>query len=165
MTLPDQRVFPLLRDDFVLGWSDIATADYCGTSHGYTRRQTAVGTTNGAGGRNVQIFVLAPDGVVLHALPGFWHPEDFAEELRFAQQVAALWSDPDRTRADKERMFGALHAVALRRCDEHTTARSDWQGFDRNRELARAAGMTPKDAREVLRSIAKKARALVDTAA
>lgn len=128
----------LLRDDFVLGWKNNEREEYCGTSRGYSRVQTAVGTTNGAGGHNVQIFVLSPDLVVLHALPGFWHPEDLANELRFAEVLHRLWRDDSRTRAEKERMWSRLHGVELRRQSEATTARSDWQGFDRATELMRA---------------------------
>ena len=75
MSLPHQAVYPMLKSDFVLGWKNIIREDYVGRSHGYTSRQTSVGTTNGAGPHNVQIFVLSPELVVLHALPGFWHPE------------------------------------------------------------------------------------------
>ena len=77
-------MFPLLKSDFVVGWKNIQREDYVGASHGYTCEQPAVGTTNGAGPRNTQMFVLSPGGVVLHALPGFWHPDELAAELHFS---------------------------------------------------------------------------------
>src|SRR5687767_15719283 len=98
----------MLRERFVVGWHNIWREPYVGQSHGYSRHQMVVGTTNGAGGRNMQIFVLSPDLVVLHALPGFWHPEDFAQELRFAEALAAVWADSTLTRAQKDRLFRAV---------------------------------------------------------
>ena len=85
MSLPQEPTFSLLKDHFVVGWKNIDREDFVGSSHGYTCAQKAVGTTNGAGPRNTQMFVLSSDGVVLHCLPGFWHPEDLAHELRFAR--------------------------------------------------------------------------------
>lgn len=139
MTLPDENVLGLLKSSFVVGWKNIEREEHVGQSHGYGRMHTAVGTTNGAGGSNVQIFVLSPDRVVLHALPGFWHPEDLAAELQFALVVDRLWRDDTRTRAEKEQMFASMHARELRTQSEDTTARSEWQGFDKSRELRLAA--------------------------
>jgi hypothetical protein len=83
----------------------------------------------------VQIFVLAADGTVLHALPGFWHPEDLARELRFALLVARLWADETRTLEEKGRMFRLLHIAELRRQPPATYARSAWQHFDEWAEI------------------------------
>lgn len=138
MTLPDEKVLSKLRDNFVVGWRSIEKEEYCGSSRGYGRTHTAVGTTNGAGGSNVQLFVLSPDLVVLHALPGFWHPDDLAAELDFALVIDRLWQDQGRDRGEKEEMFAKLHRIELRQQSEMTTARSEWQSFDRSRELRRA---------------------------
>jgi hypothetical protein len=137
VTLPDPEVLDLLANDFVVGWSNIEREDHVGTSHGYSSNQTAVGTTNGAGARNVQLLVLSADGVVLHALPGFWHPADLADELRFARQIHRLWLDPERSRTQKEALFLCLHRFELARQSADTIARSDWQGFDRWSEIQR----------------------------
>ena len=72
----------LLAGSFVLGARNIEKDGHVGLSRGYRVDQTAVGTTNGAGGRNVQLLVLAADETVVHALPGFWHAEDLLPELR-----------------------------------------------------------------------------------
>lgn len=138
MTLADETVQQMLRDRFVVGWRNIWREDYVGQSHGYRRDQSAVGTTNGAGGRNMQIFVLAPDLTVLHALPGFWHPEDFAHELRFAEGLARLWQDESLPRQQKDSFFRTLQLAELRSQDRATYARSGWQGFDAHSERARA---------------------------
>ena len=99
----------MLQKDYVCGWKDIRKEDFCGVSHGYSKSQVAVGTTNGAGGRNVQIFVLTPDGRVLLALPGFWHPEDLRTELKFGKVLHRLWRDDSRSLEDKVRMWRRLH--------------------------------------------------------
>lgn len=138
MTLANVTVRNMLQDRFVVGWHNIWREPYVGQSHGYTKNQTAIGTTNGAGGRNMQVFVLSPDLVVLHALPGFWHPDDFAHELRFAEGLASLWADAKVSRAQKDHMFRQVQLAEVRAHDELTFARSAWQDFDAHAERARA---------------------------
>ncbi len=137
MTLADDKVREVLKDRFVVGWKNVMNEQWVGQSHGYSRRQQAVGTTNGAGGRNVQIFVLSPDLVVLHALPGFWHPDDLLGELRFAEAVWSVWKDESLTRAQKEAFHRQVQLQETRHHGEETFARSGWQHFDRHVELAR----------------------------
>ncbi|MHC5066736.1 MAG: hypothetical protein ACYTG5_22500 [Planctomycetota bacterium] len=129
----------MLEKDFVLGWKDIRRTKHVGYSFGYKPKDSSVGTTNGAGPHNVQIFVLSPDRVVLHALPGFWHPEDLAAELRFAKVLARLWSDENRSLDQKRDMYRRLQEHEIRRQSEASTARSGWQGFDRRAEADRLA--------------------------
>ena len=139
MSLPDDAVYPILEKDFVLGWKNIRREDYVGASFGYSKKHACVGTTNGAGAHNVQIFVLSPDLVVLHALPGFWHPEDLARELRFAKALLRLWEDDTRTDAQKQAMYRRLQLTELRYQPAAMYARSDWQEFDKTREGAALA--------------------------
>ena len=89
-----------------------------------------VGTTNGAGAANVQTFVLSPDLVVLHVLPGFWHPEDYVAELEFSKALCRLWQDEGRTRGQKNDMFRRMQLTELRYQEPVMYARCDWQGFD-----------------------------------
>ncbi len=126
----------MLKKHFVVGWKNIRRADFVGSSHGYTCEEAAVGTTNGAGPRNTQIFVLAPDGVVLHCLPGFWHPEDLAYELDMARVIYRLWKDK-RSKQDKRSMFARFHRRAIRTQPRAMIARSGWQGFDASNERKR----------------------------
>lgn len=128
----------MLESDFVVGWKNIRKEDYVGLSYGYKKSQRAVGTSNGAGAHNVQIFVLAPDLVVLHALPGFWHPEDLARELWFSKMLFRLWQDESRTRAQKDDMFARLQLAEPANQPAATFARSQWQGFDASFERGRA---------------------------
>jgi hypothetical protein len=64
VSLSQDPVLSLLKEHFVVGWKNINREDYVGSSHGYTCAQSAVGTTNGAGPRNMQSFVLSPDGAI-----------------------------------------------------------------------------------------------------
>ena len=138
MTLPNKALLRMLKRDFVVGWKDIRNEDFCGVSHGYSKSQTAVGTTNGAGGRNVQIFVLSPDKRVMLALPGFWHPDDLMTELRFAKLIYRLWTDETRSLTSKVRMWKRLQKREAGTHGPLMRARSDWQGFDRFEELGKA---------------------------
>jgi hypothetical protein len=144
VTLPDPEVLALLSDRFVLGVQNIDREKHVGLSHGYRPTQTAIGTTNGAGGRNVQIVVLASDETVLHVLPGFWHAEDLLAELRFALELHTLHRRIDMSPDAKVAMFRAMHRSFVRRQPPTTVARSDWQDFDRNAELSRAQS-EPRD--------------------
>lgn len=144
MTLPDEDVIDLLQRHFVLAARNIERDGHVGLSHGYRADQTAVGTTNGAGGRNVQLVVLATDGTVVHALPGFWHADDLVPELRLALELHALYRDEALSMPSKLAMFTALHRSHLRRHGAAAEARGDWQGFDRAHELIRSQS-EPRD--------------------
>ena len=137
MSLPNDEVLQLLSDNFVLGHKNIHKEEHVGMSHGYTCKQTAVGTTNGAGGRNVQLVVMASDLTVLHVLPGFWHPDDLIRELNFARQLHRLYRDDAMDDEQKQRFAEVLRASHTRGFSDDTIARSDWQGFDRREELNR----------------------------
>ena len=138
MTLPNEEVMALLRERFVLAHRNIERDLHVGLSHGYACNQTAVGTTNGAGGRNVQMLVLAPDETVLLALPGFWHAADLLPELRLGLELHRLYGD-DRI-DDKRRLqlFGALHRAHLAQHGAAAALRGDWQDFDEHHETWRA---------------------------
>lgn len=138
MTLPNEEVMEMLAERFVVGARNIEREGHVGLSHGYACDQTAVGTTNGAGGRNVQIVVMATDETVVHALPGFWHAADLLPELRLALELHRLHVEESLAPAAKLAMFEVLHKSHLRRHGEEATRRGDWQNFDRAYELARA---------------------------
>lgn len=128
----------LLGERFVLGTRNIEKDAHVGLSHGYACDQTAVGTTNGAGGRNVQMLVLAADGTVVHALPGFWHAEDLLPELRLGLALHDLYMDDERPLAGKLAMFAALHRAHVRTHGADAARRGDWQPFDQSYEMDRA---------------------------
>ncbi|HEU4417416.1 MAG TPA: hypothetical protein VFT55_00680 [Planctomycetota bacterium] len=142
MSLPDEEVMDLLQERFLVGFKNIEKESHVGMSHGYRPNQTAVGTTNGAGGRNVQLIVLAADETVLHVLPGFWHAQDLAAELRLALEIHRLHLDETKGSATKKAMFAALHRSHLRRHLEESRSRSEWQGFDQHAEIERCKNET-----------------------
>lgn len=144
VTLPNPEVMALLQERFVLGARNIEREQHVGLSQGYSCSQTAVGTTNGAGGRNVQILVLAADETVVHALPGFWHAEDLCNELRLGLELHRLYCDDERPVEQKQVMLSVMHRAFLRHHGEQEALRGDWQGFDRNHELDRST-REPRD--------------------
>ena len=135
----------MLQSDFVVGWTNIRKSDYVGYSHGYHSKQTSVGTTNGAGPRNTQMFVLSPDLVVLHALPGFWHPEDLESELRFAKVVGKLWGDQSKSLEAKQKIYTRLHRREVFAQSPETFSRSQWQSFDSFTEWQRVENGEKRD--------------------
>lgn len=138
MTLPQDEVLQFLDENFVLGTGNIEKEEHVGISHGYKPCQTAVGTTNGAGGRNVQMVVMAADQTVIHVLPGFWSAEDLLPELAFARKLHEVYCDEGRSAEGKAAMFAAMHRSFARHLSPETIARSRWQGFDVWAEVSRA---------------------------
>lgn len=138
MTLPNDEVYELLRDQFVLGARNIERDEHVGLSQGYKPNQSAVGTTNGAGGRNVQLIVMACDETVLHVLPGYWHADDLQRELRLALRMHRLRDRQDLTAEQKERMFATMHRAFVSSAPADMVARSRWQNFDASAERHRA---------------------------
>jgi hypothetical protein len=143
VTLPDEKVLSLLKNKFEVTWRNIERRNYVGNSYGYTCEQTAVGTTNGAGANNVQIIILSPDHRVLHALPGFWHPKDFARELRLSLVLHSLWKSRQSMKAKKD-TYRRLQLFALKTHPRETFARSRFQGFAQSTEQKKAM-LGPRD--------------------
>lgn len=138
VSLPNEEVLEFLDDKFVLGTRNIEKDEHVGLSRGYKATQSAVGTTNGAGGRNVQIMVLDTDETVIHVLPGYWHPEDLITELEFALQLRELYRDESRSEDAKVAMFEAMHRAHIRRFSDEILGRSRWQHFDAHHEVKRS---------------------------
>ena len=130
MTLPNNDVIDFIGTRFVLAHRNIQKDEHVGMSHGYRSNQSAVGTTNGAGPRNVQFLILAADKTVLHALPGFWHPEDLIPELQLAFEISRLYLDKRKTYSQKAKMFEMLHKAHMRRHGAAAIRRGHWQNFD-----------------------------------
>jgi hypothetical protein len=138
VSLSAAPTFDLLRKDFVCGWRDITGEPWSGVSGRYAQDDGAVWTTNGAGPHNIQMFVLAPDGTVLHCLPGYWESHDLAAELVFAEKLGAVWRDPLLSRAQKDAKFRAMNLEHLAAHSRETVGRSELQGFDKKFEARRA---------------------------
>ncbi len=137
MTLPNDDVIDFIGTRFILVHKNIQSEQHVGMSHGYKDTQSAVGTTNGAGPRNVQFMILAADKTVLHALPGFWHAEDLIPELQLAFEINRLYLDEQKTFNQKAKMYEMLHKSHMRRHGAAAVRRGQWQGFDRHTEVHR----------------------------
>lgn len=145
MSLPQEPVFSKLQNEFVIGWRNIIDQEYVGESAGYTCDQPSVGTTNGAGPHNIQLFVLSSDLTVMHALTGFWHPEDLAKELGLAKQLLAVWNDKNLSRTAKNTKFKQMQLAEFQHASKATVARSGWQGFDASNEMKRVKSGKKRD--------------------
>jgi hypothetical protein len=134
VSLSQEPVFSLLRDEFVCGYRDITGEDYAGVSGEHATTGNAIQTTNGAGPHNLQLFMLAPDGTVLHCLPGYWHPQDLAHEMELAYKLKQVWEDPKLSRGQKNEMFRQMQIGHLQEHSMQMVMRSKMQSFDQKYE-------------------------------
>jgi hypothetical protein len=130
LTLANDVVFARLRDQFVLGYANIERQPYVGLSQGYEPDQTAMGATNGSGGRNLQLAILAADGTVMLALPGFWHALDLLSTLDLAVELHRLHGSAEHSHEQKLAMARSKHETFLKRIGAGMSARSAWQNRD-----------------------------------
>lgn len=137
MSLSNPIVLSKLRNEFVCGTKDITNEPYCGVSGRHDPDGKAIRTTNGAGPHNLQLFMLAPDGTVLHCLTGYWAPADLARELDLGRQMFALWKDPTKSLAQKRQIFQQVQLAHLNEHPPEMVMRSNMQGFDQKFEAKR----------------------------
>lgn len=142
MSLSSDPAFSLLKDKFVCGFHDISHESYAGASGKHKPDENAVDTTNGAGPHNIQMFVLAPDGTVLHCLPGYWNPQDLAQELALAQQLYDVWINPELSLAQKKETFTQMQLAHIEAHSKAEHNRSRMQGFDIQFEAQKRLNVT-----------------------
>ena len=134
MSLSNDTVLTRLRNQFVCGYRNITGEPYAGRSGRHETDSPAVITTNGAGPRNVQMFMLSEDGTVLHCLPGFWSSQDLLAEMTFALNLNRVWLDANLTREVKDLRFEQAHIMHLQQHPQAMIARSHLQDFDARHE-------------------------------
>lgn len=134
MSLSQDPVYGMLRDDFVCGTRDITGMPWSGFSGVHPLDGGAVFTTNGAGPHNIQMFVLAQDGTVLTCLPGFWNPQDLALELRLAEALNKVWIDLSLSLEQKKSKFSEMQLGHITSHPADMVRRSRMQGFDQKFE-------------------------------
>ncbi len=139
MSLSNDSVLNVLKSQFVCGYRNITGQSYAGKSGKHETDGQAIVTTNGAGPHNVQFLFLSEDGVVLHAILGYWDPRDLLWEIRFAQGMNRLWHSSSRSAEDKRKQFQIANRLAIRQLPLDMVARSHLQGFDAKKELKEAA--------------------------
>ncbi len=118
---------------------------YAGNSGTHKPRGTAVETTNGAGSHNIQMFVMNPDGTVLHCLPGYWNPHDLNAELQLGLKLNSLYANPSISMSEKVVQFRRLQTEHVREHSDETHARSKLQGFDMRHEASKPKSDFVKD--------------------
>jgi hypothetical protein len=139
VSLSDDSVLNVLKSQFVCGYRNITGESYAGKSGKHETDGQAIVTTNGAGPHNVQLFFLSKEGVVLHALLGYWSPRDLLWEIRFAQGMQRLWQGSPMSAEDKRKGFQQANLLAIRQLPLDMVARSHLQAFDAKKELKEAA--------------------------
>ena len=137
MSLSKEPAFSNLRNRFVCGYRDISNEPYAGNSGVHATDGNAIETTNGAGPHNIQMFVMAPDGTVLHCMPGYWNPNDLAGELTLAEHLGSVWQDRSMSLEQKKTQFARMQMEHFKQHPHDLVARSHMQGFDRKHELER----------------------------
>jgi len=134
VSLSQEPAFSALQSHFVCGVQDISKQRYAGLSRKHEEDGQAVRTTNGAGPHNLQVFMLSPDGTVLHCLPGYWDPRDLVCEMELAWQLNQVWTDPSLSRAQKDQLFRQMHLAHEKQHPLDMVRRSRMQGFDQKYE-------------------------------
>jgi hypothetical protein len=134
VSLSQEPVFSELKNKFVCTSKDITNEPYCGKSGRHAPTGKGISTTNGAGPHNLQLFVLAPDGTVLHCLPGYWAPQDLVHELKLAEDLFTVWKNPQLSRGQKNQMFKQMQLSHLNEHPTDMVRRSRMQGFDQKFE-------------------------------
>ena len=134
MTLSNDAILNVLKNQFVCGFKNIAGEPWAGRSGHHDTDAPAVVTTNGAGPHNVQMFFLAPDGTVLHCLPGFWSPQDLLPEIGLAAELNRVWMNGNGTPESKQRLFRQAHLAHILRHPTDMAQRSHLQNFDAKHE-------------------------------
>jgi hypothetical protein len=138
VSLSNDSVLNVLRTQFVCGYRNITGEKYAGKSGKHETDGQAIITTNGAGPHNVQLFFLSEDGVVEHALLGFWDPRDLLWEIRFAQGMNRRWQSTAKSEENKRKEFQLANRLAIRQMPPDMIARSHLQKFDAKKEVKQA---------------------------
>jgi hypothetical protein len=134
VSLSQDPIIERLRERFVCGWRNIhGVEEYAGSSHSHPVDSSAVHTTNGAGGRNIQMILISPAGEVLHVLPGYWNPDALRHELDFALELAEI-AARDLPRDEKSDAFLLAHMNHAAKHDALLVRDSTLQAFDKHRE-------------------------------
>ena len=134
MTLSNDAVLNVLKNQSICGFRNIKGEPWAGKSGHHDTDAPAVLTTNGAGPHNVQMFFLSPDGTVLHCLPGFWSPADLLPEIQLALNLNRVWINGNATLDKKQKLFRQAQLSHFLQHPKQTVERSHLQNFDAKHE-------------------------------
>jgi hypothetical protein len=139
VTLSQPKVLALLKEKFHCGWRNIKGDPGVGESHDHAPSNRAANVNNGAGFHNVQVFVLTPDGRVVHCLPGFWKPEILCKELEFGIELVKIWRDGSLPLREKVRRFTDAHLAHLQKHASKDVKESELPHFDQWHETSKGS--------------------------
>ncbi|MCE9581855.1 MAG: hypothetical protein K8T20_04990 [Planctomycetes bacterium] len=92
VTFADEDLCAWLNKTFVLAWFDVkpdsTVAGLAPLQHAYAAEEIAA-YPEGGGGANIRTLVCNPDGVVRHALEGWWPADKFREECERGRACVA----------------------------------------------------------------------------
>lgn len=134
VSLSQEPALTVLANELVCGYKDISKESYAGFSGSHKIDGNAINTTNGAGPHNLQTFILASDGVVLHCLPGYWHPQDLVREVEFAARLHDVWTNKKLSTTQKKQYFQAMQLSHVKEHPWKMVRRSRMQSFDMEHE-------------------------------
>ncbi len=134
MSLSEEPAFSVLKDELVCGYRDISKESWAGFSGKHEVDGNAINTTNGAGPKNLQTFILASDGTVMTCLPGYWAPQDLVSEIEFASRLHDVHNNPKYGPAQRRLMFRSMHIAHIGEHSQAMTQRSHMQHFDQHYE-------------------------------
>ena len=134
VSLSQEPVLSVLKNELVCGYKDISSESYAGFSGSHKIGENAINTTNGAGPHNVQSFLMASDGTVLHCLPGYWHPQDLVREVEFAGRLHDVWTNKKLSSTQKRQHFKSMQLSHVNEHPWQMKRRSRMQSFDMEHE-------------------------------
>jgi len=109
----DAGIVKLLNDKFVCAWvnrrPDLKFKDGL-----YPKEWRPRGLPNGAAVTNVTSVFAAPDGTVIHAMPGYLDVAGFKRHLEFAQKLQAQLYDPAVKKEDRAGLYAKAHQKAAK---------------------------------------------------
>lgn len=113
VTFSDAGIVKLLNDKFVCAWvnrrPDLKFKDGL-----YPKEWSPRGLPNGAAVTNVTAVFAAPDGTVIHAMPGYLDVPSFKRHLEFARKLQARLFDPAVRKEDRARLYAKAHLEAAK---------------------------------------------------
>ena len=113
VTFSDDGIVKALGDKFVCAWvnrrPDLKFKDGL-----YSKGWRPRNLPNGTAVTNVTSVFAAPDGTVIHAMPGYLDVAGFKRHLEFAQELQARLYDPAVKKDDRPRLYAEAHLEAAK---------------------------------------------------
>jgi hypothetical protein len=145
VSLSKEPAYSELKNHFVCGYRNIMGESYAGNSGTHKPNGNAVDTTNGAGSHNIQMFIMNPDGTVVHCLPGFWNAQDLVSELQLGRKLNDLYNNHELSPELKSKQYANLQIEHIRMHSPEEAERSKLQGFDAKHEAMKPNSDFVKD--------------------